>query len=90
MPGRPKVLYVSDLAYWARGRRYCDEDIDLTAQLRKSFDIALCHPKDATALMPAFDLVGRPQQRPGGPLPAGVPGGPRAGGGAGASASATR
>ncbi|GGR39228.1 hypothetical protein [Streptomyces roseolus] len=54
---RPRLLYVTDLAYPARGRRYCDEDIDLTARLRASFDLALCHPRDAAALMGAFDAV---------------------------------
>lgn len=54
---RPRLLYVTDLAYPARGRRYCDEDIDLTARLRASFDLALCHPRDAAALMEGFDAV---------------------------------
>ncbi|MBB0245278.1 hypothetical protein FNQ90_14490 [Streptomyces alkaliphilus] len=54
---RPKVLFVTDLAYPARGRRYGDEDILLTSRLREDFDIALCHPRDAVALMDAFDLV---------------------------------
>ncbi|MGW8954214.1 hypothetical protein [Streptomyces sp. NPDC055709] len=57
MPARPSVLYVTDLAYPARGRRYCDEDILLTSRLRTDFDIALCHPLDATALMDRFDAV---------------------------------
>lgn len=57
MPRRPRVLYVTDLAYEARGRRYCDEDIFLTSRLRASFDLALCHPLDATALMDGFDGV---------------------------------
>jgi hypothetical protein len=54
---RPRLLYVTDLAYPARGRRYCDEDIDLTSRLRAEFDLALCHPRDAVALMDAFDAV---------------------------------
>ncbi|MER5783337.1 hypothetical protein ABT104_16680 [Streptomyces mobaraensis] len=54
---RPRVLYVTDLAYEAKGRRYCDEDIFLTSRLRAWFDIALCHPLDAVALMDGFDLV---------------------------------
>lgn len=54
---RPRILYVSDLAYPARGRRYCDEDIHLTSRLREDFDLALCHPRDAAALMDAFDAV---------------------------------
>nr|WSX50811.1 hypothetical protein OG409_18785 [Streptomyces sp. NBC_00974] len=51
------LLYVTDLAYPARGRRYCDEDIFLTSRLREHFDLALCHPLDAQHLMPAFDAV---------------------------------
>ena len=39
MPGRPRLLYVTDLAYPARGRRYCDEDIFLTSRLRAEFDL---------------------------------------------------
>jgi hypothetical protein len=57
MPERRRVLFVTDLAYQARGRRYCDEDIFLTYRLRDGFDIALCHPLDAAALMDAFDVV---------------------------------
>ncbi|MFI1836732.1 hypothetical protein [Streptomyces olivaceoviridis] len=54
---RPRLLYVTDLAYQARGRRYCDEDIHLTSRLRAHFDLALCHPVDAAALMDGFDAV---------------------------------
>jgi hypothetical protein len=57
MAERRRVLFVTDLAYPARGRRYCDEDIFLTSRLRDGFDIALCHPLDAAALMDAFDVV---------------------------------
>ncbi|WP_329263507.1 hypothetical protein OG223_48070 [Streptomyces sp. NBC_01478] len=56
-PARPRILYVTDLAYPARGRRYGDEDIDLTSRLRADFDLALCHPLDAAALMDGFDAV---------------------------------
>ncbi|MET8770109.1 hypothetical protein [Streptomyces sp. NPDC004658] len=54
---RPRLLYVTDLAYQARGRRYCDEDIHLASRLRAHFDLALCHPRDAAALMDGFDAV---------------------------------
>ena len=57
MARRPRVLYVSDLAYPARGRRYCDEDIYLTSRLREEFDLAICNPKDAADLMDGFDTV---------------------------------
>ncbi|MEY9835804.1 hypothetical protein [Streptacidiphilus sp. EB103A] len=57
MSDRRKVLFVTDLAYQARGRRYCDEDIFLSSRLRDAFDMALCHPLDAASLMDAFDGV---------------------------------
>ncbi|MFI8435435.1 hypothetical protein ACIGJO_17100 [Streptomyces sp. NPDC079020] len=56
-PPRTSVLLVTDLAYEARGRRYCDEDIFLAARLREEFDVALCHPLDAAALLTGFDTV---------------------------------
>ncbi|MFD3795375.1 hypothetical protein [Streptomyces californicus] len=56
-PRRPSVLLVTDLAYEARGRRYCDEDIHLSSRLRETFDVALCHPRDAAALLERFDLA---------------------------------
>ncbi|MFE5137305.1 hypothetical protein ACFRDV_06450 [Streptomyces fagopyri] len=54
---RSSLLYVSDLAYPAKGRRYGDEDVFLTSRLREDFDVAVCHPLDATALMAGFDAV---------------------------------
>ncbi|MFG2881326.1 hypothetical protein ACGFYV_03205 [Streptomyces sp. NPDC048297] len=54
---RSRLLYVTDLAYPARGRRYGDEDVFLTSRLRARFDLALCHPLDAAALMDGFDAV---------------------------------
>ncbi|MYR38977.1 hypothetical protein GTX14_25595 [Streptomyces sp. SID4944] len=54
---RPSLLLVTDLGYQARGRRYCDEDIFLTSRLREAFDVALCHPRDAAALLDRFDAV---------------------------------
>ncbi|SMC69626.1 hypothetical protein [Lentzea albidocapillata] len=57
MPSRPSILYVSNLAYPAKGRRYCDEDIYLTSHLRQHFDLAICHPEDAAAVMANFDTV---------------------------------
>jgi hypothetical protein len=56
-PVRPRLLHVTDLAYPAAGRRYCDEDIHLSARLGEDFDIALCHPRQAASLMDSFDLV---------------------------------
>ncbi|MFR9672894.1 hypothetical protein [Streptomyces sp. TR06-5] len=53
---RPRLLYVTDLTYPARGRRYGDEDAHLSAALRDTYDVALCHPRDAAALLDSFDL----------------------------------
>ncbi len=54
---RPRLLYVSDLGYQAKGRRYCDEDIDLSARLGRDFDVAICNPSAACRLMDRFDVV---------------------------------
>lgn len=57
MAAQPTVLYVTDLAYPAEGRRYYEEDIRLSARLRDEFTVALCHPLDAARLMDDFDVV---------------------------------
>ncbi|MFI2370789.1 hypothetical protein [Streptomyces sp. NPDC018833] len=57
MSARPRLLFVTDLAYRAKGRRYCDEDIFLSSRLRQDFTLALAHPADAAALMDDFDGV---------------------------------
>ncbi|MTE18053.1 hypothetical protein F0L17_02685 [Streptomyces sp. TRM43335] len=57
MHRRHALLYVTDLGYRARGRRYGDEDVHLSARLREEFHIALCHPSDVVALMDDFDAV---------------------------------
>lgn len=56
-PPRPSLLLVTDLHYPAQGRRYGDEDVWLSRELRQHFDVALCSPLDAAALMDPFDLV---------------------------------
>ncbi len=54
---RPALLLVTDLRYPARGRRYGDEDVWLSGELREHFDVALCSPLDAAALLDGFDVV---------------------------------
>ena len=41
-----KILFVTDLYYEAKGRLYYEEDLFLTGQLRKDFDLVICNPKD--------------------------------------------
>lgn len=52
-----KLLYLTDLAYPAKGRNYGEEDIYITDQLKKRFEIALCHPRCAAAFEDAADAV---------------------------------
>lgn len=54
---RPSLLYLTDPGYEARGRRYGDEDLWLSARLRERFTVALAHPVDAVDLMDRFDAV---------------------------------
>lgn len=57
LPAKPTILYVSDLAYPAAGRRYAEEDIALCEELREELAIAMCHPREAARLMGGFDAV---------------------------------
>lgn len=51
------ILYLSDLSYEAKGRRYCDEDMLVTDYLRTRFNVALCHPSSCAAFEDAADVV---------------------------------
>ena len=51
------ILYLTDFAYQAKGRRYCDEDICITDYLRQRFDVATCHPACCEPFEDAADLV---------------------------------
>lgn len=54
---RKTVLYLTDLAYQAKGRRYCDEDIFITDRLKNEFDLVRCHPNCAASFEDAADLI---------------------------------
>ena len=51
------ILYLTDFAYQAKGRRYCDEDILITSYLRGRFDVTTCHPSCCEPFEDATDLV---------------------------------
>lgn len=51
------ILYLTDLAYQAKGRNYCDEDLFITATLRRHFNILTADPRQAIALMERADMV---------------------------------
>ena len=52
-----KILYLTDLAYQAKGRDYCEEDIYITSHLKDRYDIALCHPKCSEGFEKDADLI---------------------------------
>ena len=54
---KPKLLFVTDLYYDAKQRRYADEDLYLTSQLRGSFNITICHPCDTQPFEDTVDLI---------------------------------
>lgn len=51
------ILYLTDLAYEAKGRRYCDEDIFITDRLRARFNVAICHPACCEPFEDAADVL---------------------------------
>ena len=51
------ILYLTDFAYQAKGRRYCDEDIFITDYLRQRFHVATCHPACCEPFEDAADVV---------------------------------
>lgn len=52
-----RLLFVTDLAYEARGRDYGAEDRDLVARLRAHVELSVCGPLEAEALMAGYDAV---------------------------------
>ncbi len=56
-PARRCLLYVTDLFYAANGRVYRDEDLYVVEWLQQWFDIAICAPLQAAALLDGFHAV---------------------------------
>lgn len=54
---RPRLLWVTDLHYASRGRRYHEEDLWLSGRLREHFRIAMVHPLDARPWLARADGV---------------------------------
>ncbi len=52
-----KILYLTDLAYPAKGRNYSEEDIYITSVLKDNFDVILCHPQNAENFESVADLI---------------------------------
>lgn len=54
---KPIVLFVSDLYYQANQRIYYQEDLFLSAALRDTFRICICHPQDTEPFEKNCDLI---------------------------------
>lgn len=52
-----KILYLTDLYYQAKGRKYYEEDLMITGFLKDFFEIAICNPKNAEAFEDHADLI---------------------------------
>ncbi len=51
------ILYLTDLYYIAKGRKYYEEDLFITSQLKEHFNVLIGHPQQAIALLDAADIV---------------------------------
>ncbi len=52
-----KILYLTDLYYEAKGRKYYEEDLYITSILKNYFNIALCHPLNSKSFEEDVDLI---------------------------------
>lgn len=52
-----KILYLTDLYYEAKGRKYYEEDIYITGRLKDYFDVVLCNPKNSESFEKDVDLI---------------------------------
>ncbi|MEO6684521.1 MAG: hypothetical protein ABIN24_01090, partial [Dyadobacter sp.] len=56
-PKKYSILYLTDLYFEAKGRKYYEEDLYLTSRLREHFDVLLCHPCDSEKFEEIVDLI---------------------------------
>lgn len=51
------ILYLTDLYYEAKGRKYYEEDLYITSKLKDHFNILIGHPHQAISNLESADLV---------------------------------
>lgn len=51
------VLYLTDLYYPAKGRKYYEEDLYITSQLKEHFNILIGNPQQALAFLDKADFI---------------------------------
>ncbi|MBR0473106.1 MAG: hypothetical protein IJI98_10475 [Methanosphaera sp.] len=52
-----KILYLTDLYYEAKGRKYYEEDLYITSILKNKFNLVLCHPLNSKSFEEDVDLI---------------------------------
>lgn len=52
-----KILYISDLYYVAKGRKYYEEDLFITSRLQQHFAIVIANPRQAVSFLDSVDAV---------------------------------
>jgi len=51
------ILYLTDLYYVARGRKYYEEDLYITSKLKEHFNVLIGHPQQAITFLNLVDIV---------------------------------
>ena len=51
------ILYLTDLYYVAKGRKYYEEDLYITSRLKEHFNVLIGHPQQALAFLNSADIV---------------------------------
>ena len=54
---KKSILYITDLYFEAKGRRYYEEDLYLTNVLRDDYEVLICHPCDSEKFETQVDLI---------------------------------
>ncbi len=51
------ILYLTDLYYVAKGRKYYEEDLFITSKLKEHFNILIGHPQQALCFLNSADII---------------------------------
>lgn len=51
------ILYLTDLYYVAKGRKYYEEDLYITSKLKEHFNVLIGHPQQALSFLNTADIV---------------------------------
>ena len=51
------ILYLTDLYYVAKGRKYYEEDLYITSRLKEHFNVLIGHPQQALSFLNTADII---------------------------------